>query len=114
MKAIKVLEFEQGKNPYDTMGLGKYDNDYDFENPHPGDIIILIENVYWIYKIDIFKELMTESDLLRHLDDNPSHKKGTEYEYTEDDVWESFDAEPFNRINFDWVAENTHIFKKLR
>jgi hypothetical protein len=46
MKAKQVNEFEQGKDPYDTMNLGKYDNDYDFKNPEQGDRIELLEDLY--------------------------------------------------------------------
>jgi hypothetical protein len=45
MKAKQVNEFEQGGNPYDTMGIGKYDTNYDFENPQEGDHIILLEEI---------------------------------------------------------------------
>jgi hypothetical protein len=47
MKLVKenLNEFKQGGDPYNKLGVGKYDDNYDFENPQEGDEIELIEEL---------------------------------------------------------------------
>jgi hypothetical protein len=124
MKAKQVNEFEQGGNPYDTMGLGKYDHNYDFKNPEEGDHIILLEEVcsVWVKGSDIF----TRDKLNDVLEIVTAYKAKTIFHYVgyegwvELEIWIDNNEDiqeiivPDEVLRHTWVLDHQKYFKKLK
>jgi hypothetical protein len=134
MKAKQVNEFEQGGNPYDTMNLGKYDNDYDFDNPQDNDRIELtseiIENSITIRTggaMNGSNEWITREELEAHIKKRVK-LPGTIYIYPAEagawlpeESWIKLEKDHYlaskyeqDWINPYWISNHQNIFKKLR
>jgi hypothetical protein len=118
MKLVKenLNEFKQGGDPYNKLGVGKYDNNYDFDNPQDGDEIELLE--------DIYNTSYMQNDVLEY-----NGEKLTTYKQIQDSLYLEYDEgdifiydedsedwrSPYeNLISRYWIIKNKNIFKKIR
>jgi len=52
MKLVKeALDFEQDGDPYQMMNIGKYDDNYDWDNPEDGDRVELQNDLFYTHDI---------------------------------------------------------------
>jgi len=112
MKAKNVnesLEFKEDMDPYNAIGVGKYDDNYDITEAMDGDKIELLEDIYYVHNLSLRKALMTKELLLEYLVD-VEYKKGTIFVCKDDYDWHTDNR----RIHYKWVDEHSELFKKLR
>jgi hypothetical protein len=128
MKAKQVNEFKQGGDPYDTMGIGKYDPDYDFSNPKSGDRIELIEDIFLSHNIIKnfsrgLSEILTRPELIDFFGKlskrvgkfNCDFPIGYIFYYDDVEGWCDTDG---NSASYEYTEDFTegyeYLFKKLR
>ena len=112
MKAKKIHEtqsFKRGEDPYNKLNIGKYDNDYDFDNSQEGDQIELMEDIYYYFTDD---SLTTMKVLMNNI--SIKFKRGTIFTFTlynKSGWWINIEKE---ELSYKWVDDNKKSFKKIR
>jgi hypothetical protein len=117
MKAKQVNEFEQGRDPYNTMGIGKYDPDYEFLKSKHGDKIELMEDIFDITGLLSLAadndSLLVQSEIMNN--HSIKFKKGKIFEWQPSFGWiESNAFRAGVTLTRWWVSDHSSIFKKLR
>jgi len=120
MKLVKEnLDFIEDQNPYKAIGVGKYDDNYNWDKPMHNDKIELLEDIYSTEYADsdvleYNGEKLTTMKKLKENFELKFEKGQIFYFYVEDYSWYPI-ADDNYPIGHHWIADkNREIFKKLR
>ena len=120
MKLVKEdISFKRGQDPYDKLGVGKYDDNYDWEKPEANDKIELIEDIYSTQYME--KEIIEYNG--EHLTTIKQIEEGLDLKYSKGQIfyfykadyeWYPIDDDDYP-INHHWIIDrNKEIFRKIR